>query len=100
MPGAIPDSVNGRHTFAHERLLILLATATREQDGLRCSKRELADAAGLNQWSIDRAVARLRNEGDVESYACFDGRGCQLGNEYRVTEQGARKAERLLSRAG
>lgn len=95
----IPDYINDRHAFAHERLLIHIAQETERAGSVSCSKRELAQAAGLSQWSIDRAVARLHGDGLVASSPCFTASGRQLGNAYHATERGLDWAHHLLEHA-
>ena len=95
----VPERIKGRHAFAHERVLIYIALEMRKSGGVSFSKREIAQMLHLNVRSIDRAVMRLRNGGDVESVPRYDKAGGQLGNAYRATEQGLARADELLAAA-
>ncbi len=54
---------------------------------------------GVNLRTVDRAIARLRSSGEVESVPCHNEAGAQLGNEYRATEEGLATADALIARA-
>ena len=94
-----PARIDGRHAFAHERVLVFIALETRLEGAVRCSKREVAEMLGVNLRTVDRAVMRLRATGEIESVACHTATGAQVGNEYRATEDGLAHADELIARA-
>lgn len=95
----IPARIDGRHAFAHERVLVFIALETRLEGAVRCSKREISEMLGVNLRTVDRAIVRLRSSGEVESVPCHNEAGAQLGNEYRATEEGLATADALIARA-
>ena len=95
--GAVPTMVNGRHAFADERTLVLIARETECGEGILLSKREIAERFEMNQRSIDRALTRLRRDGLVVSTPQFNDAGAQVGNVYRATEAGMERAVALTS---
>lgn len=95
----IPARIDGRHAFAHERVLVFIALETRLEGAVRCSKREVAEMLGVNLHTVDRAVMRLRATGEIESVACHTATGAQVGNEYRATKEGMAHADALIARA-
>lgn len=95
--GAVPTMVNGRHAFADERTLVLIARETERGEGILLSKREIAERFEMNQRSIDRALTRLRRDGLVVSTPQFNDAGAQVGNVYRATEAGMERAVALTS---
>lgn len=95
----IPARIDGRHAFAHERVLVFIALETRLEGAVRCSKREVAEMLGVNLRTVDRAVMRLRATGEIESVACHTATGAQVGNEYRATKEGMAHADALIARA-
>lgn len=96
----VPSAISGRHAFGHERLLVLIVNKTAAAGGLNMSKREIADVLGVNVHTIDRAVKRLKDEGLIEAVAFYDAQGAQQGNRYRSTDEGVRRAGRLVGAAG
>lgn len=96
----VPSAISGRHAFGHERLLVLIVNKTAAAGGLNMSKREIADVLGVNVQTIDRAVKRLKDEGLIEAVAIYDAQGAQQGNRYRSTDEGVRRAGRLVGAAG
>ena len=95
----IPARIDGRHAFAHERVLVFIALETRLKGAVRCSKREVAEMLGVNLRTVDRAVMRLRASGEIESAPCHTATGAQVGNEYRATKEGMAHADALIARA-
>lgn len=49
-----------------------------------CSKGQMAQAVGCSQKTIDRLVARLREEGLLVSTYAWGASGAQLANSYRL----------------
>lgn len=95
----IPARIDGRHAFAHERVLVFIALETRLKGAVRCSKREVSEMLGVNLRTVDRAVMRLRASGEIESAPCHTATGAQVGNEYRATKEGMAHADALIARA-
>ncbi len=95
----IPARIDGRHAFAHERVLVFIALETRLEGAVRCSKREVSEMLGVNLRTVDRAVMRLRASGEIESVPCHTATGAQVGNEYRATKEGMAHADALIARA-
>ncbi len=63
----------------------LVAKAKTEDAAVcNCSKHELADAFGVSEKTIDRALSRLCNEGLIQSIPQFSDSGAQLPNAYRI----------------
>lgn len=76
-----------RHFTPTERRIIAFLV---EREGRPCSKREIAEALGRNQKTIDRLVSQLRAEGLVVSQPRWGENGRQLANVYRLgRESGA-----------
>ena len=97
-PSGAPAKMGERHAFVHERVLVLIAMATRAGGEAKLTKGDLAQKLGVHVCSIDRAVKRLRAEGDIESIACYSAQGAQLANAYRATPQGLARADALIAR--
>lgn len=69
-----------RFTPTERRILAYLA----EREGRPCSKREMAEALGRSQKTIDRLVSQLRAEGLLVSQPRWGENGSQLSNVYRL----------------
>lgn len=95
----MPSQIGGRHTFAHERVLVLIAGNTRDHGCMSLSKREISEVLHLNPRTVDRALMQLRHAGSIESIPRFSESGSQLGNEYRATEAGVMRAMEVVARA-
>lgn len=97
--GALPRRTGDRHSFVHERLLVLIARETAERGSVVFRKGDLAGRMGCCVRSLDRAVSRLRARGLVASAPRFSDKGAQLGNEYRATRRGLVAARKILERS-
>lgn len=84
----VSTRINGRHAFAHERVLALIARETEQRESVTFSKADLARRLGCCDRTLSRALLRLRREGLITSEAAFGETGAQLGNVYRATPEG------------
>lgn len=94
-----PERLRHRHAFTHERVLMLIAYRSGNDSGVTISKRELAESLRVCLRSVDRAVTTLRSHGFVMSVPRYSDCGAQLGNEYRITEAGLKRATMLMGNA-
>lgn len=88
----ISRRINGRHAFVHERVLEMIARETELRGSVTFRKADLAHRLGCCERSLDRALTRLRRDGEVRSTPVFSESGAQLGNEYVATEAGIARA--------
>lgn len=88
----VKTRINGRHAFVYERTLEFIVRETQRKGGVRFTKADLARAIPCCVQSVDRAVMRLRSEGLIKSRPVFSKSGAQLGNEYRATKKGVKRA--------
>lgn len=95
---SIPVRIGDRHAFVHERVLVLVAMETRAGADVCLTKGALAQNLGVHVCSIDRAVKRLRAQGEIESIPRYNDQGAQLANGYRATEAGLHHADQLIAR--
>ena len=95
----LPDVIDGRHTYAWERVLIYLAQTGGDGDGSIVSKGEVAGALGLSPNTTDYAMTLLRRRGLVSASQRHAPDGGQLANVYRLTQEGVLEAARLMLRA-
>ena len=95
----LPLTVNGRHAFVHERVLLLIARKTMEDGSVSFRKKELAAQLGCCDAMLDRAIARLRRSGEVVSTPTFTETGSQLANRYHATERGLASARVMMEMA-
>lgn len=84
----VSTRINGRHAFAHERVLELIVRETELRESVTFNKVDLARRLGVCERALDRAVMRLRREGLITSEAAYAPSGAQLGNVYRATPDG------------
>lgn len=91
----VATRTNGRHTFVHERVLIVVAREKERHGWVSFRKLDFAKRLGCCEHSLDRAIAKLRRDGLIVSKPVFDERGAQLGNEYRATDAGIVRAEEI-----
>ncbi|OUP10412.1 MarR family transcriptional regulator [Collinsella sp. An2] len=89
----ISRRINGRHAFVHERVLEMIVRETELRGSVTFRKADLAHRLGCCERSLDRALTRLRRDGEVKSTPVFDTSGAQLGNEYVATEFGIARAK-------
>lgn len=93
--GFLPEQMvrlNGRHAFVHERVLAFIVHETQERGSVTFCKGDLAKRLGCCDRSVDRALTRLRREGDIVSTPVYGESGAQLGNTYRATKDGIKHA--------
>lgn len=95
----LPDAIDGRHTYAWERVLIYLARMGGDSPGAVVSKCEVAEVLSLNPNTVDYAVTLLRRRGLIESAPRYAPDGGCLANEYRLTREGALESARVMMRA-
>ncbi len=84
----IPEKNEGerarRLTYSQQQILGYIAGLTIPGGAVRCTKRDIANAVGCSEKTVDRAIMRLRKEGLVETLPCYSESGAQVGNAYRV----------------
>lgn len=96
----ISRRINGRHAFVHERVLEMIVRETELRGSVTFRKADLANRLGCCERSLDRAVTRLRRDGEIKSTPVFDKSGAQLGNEYVATEAGIARAKAFTTEKG
>lgn len=92
--------INGRHAFVHERVLEMIVRETELRGSVTFRKADLAHRLGCCERSLDRAITRLRRDGEIRSTPVFDRSGAQLGNEYEATEAGIARAKAFTAEKG
>lgn len=94
----VSTEIDGRHAFIHERVLEMIARETEIHGSVTFRKTDLVQRLGCCGRTLDRALTRLRREGDIVSTPVFSPTGAQLGNVYQATEQGIEHATLLKQR--
>ena len=61
----ISVNINKRHAFVHERVLEYIVRETNQVGGVIFNKKEMASWLGCCPRSLDRAVHRLREQGNI-----------------------------------
>lgn len=74
-------------TPAQQRVFQLIALQNTLAGSVRITKREMAEELGCSQKTIDRAVARLKEEHLIEVEPVYLENGGQVANTYRLAKR-------------
>lgn len=74
-------------TPSQQRVFQLIALQATLAGSARITKREMAEELGCSQKTIDRAVARLKEERLIEVESAYLENGGQVANTYRLAKR-------------
>lgn len=73
-----------RLTYYQQRILGRIFELQISDGIARCSKREIADAVGCSEKTVDRTIKYFREQGLIEIVSRHDESGAQISNAYRI----------------